>query len=53
MKFSRDTEVNKEMAAAMCRIRELEEENAILRAAAAYLSQEIIHPKGSSRPYTS
>lgn len=53
MSPSTDSQVNKEMRAALRRIRELEEENAVLRAAAAYLSQEVIRPKGSSRPYTS
>lgn len=51
MSPSADAQVNKEMSAALRRIRELEEENAVLRAAAAYLSQEVIRPKGSSRPY--
>ena len=46
-----DPEVAKEMSAALKRIRELEMENEVLRAAAAYLSQEAIRPKGSSRPW--
>lgn len=44
-------EVIKEMKAALRRVRGKEEDNAILRADAAYLSQEAIRPKGSSRPY--
>lgn len=51
MSPSSDPEVAKEMSAALKRIRELEMENEVLRAAAAYLSQETIRPKGSSRPW--
>lgn len=48
-----DPVVAKEMGQALKRIRELEMENEVLRAAAAYLSQEVIRPKGSSRPWKS
>ncbi|MBG9329769.1 IS3 family transposase, partial [Corynebacterium belfantii] len=41
-----DPVVAKEMRQALKRIRELEMENEVLRAAAAYLSQEVIRPKG-------
>lgn len=51
MSPSSDPEVVKEMSAALKRIRELEMENEVLRAAAAYLSQDVIHPKQSSRPW--
>lgn len=51
MSPSNDPEVAKEMSAALKRIRELEMENEVLRAAAAYLSQDVIRPKGSSRPW--
>ncbi len=51
MSPSNDPEVAKEMSAALKRIRELEMENEVLRAAAAYLSQEAIRPKRSSRPW--
>lgn len=51
MSPSSDPEVAKEMSAALKRIRELEMENEVLRAAAAYLSQEAIRPKRSSRPW--
>ncbi|AEX72771.1 transposase-like protein [Corynebacterium diphtheriae CDCE 8392] len=44
---------DQEMRQALKRIRELEMENEVLRAAAAYLSQEVIRPKGSSRPWKS
>lgn len=47
-----DKERMAEMTVAMRRIRELEMENKVLRAAAAYLSQEVISPKGSTRPYS-
>ena len=42
----------REMTAALKRIRELEMENKVLRAAAAYLSQEVINPKSSTRPFS-
>lgn len=51
MSPSNDPVVAKEVSAALKRIRELEMENEVLRAAAAYLSQETIRPKGSSRPW--
>lgn len=51
MSPSNDPEVAKEMSAVLKRIRELEMENEVLRAAAAYLSQEVIRPKRSSRPW--
>lgn len=51
MSPSNDPVVAKEMSAVLKRIRELEMENEVLRAAAAYLSQETIQPKGSSRPW--
>lgn len=47
-----DREKMREMTAALKRIRELEMENKVLRAAAAYLSQEVINPKGSTRPFS-
>lgn len=47
--LSRDPEENRELTKALRRIRELEMENNVLRAAAAYLSQDVISPKGSSR----
>lgn len=51
MSPSGDRAVAQEMSAALKRIRELEMENEVLRAAAAYLSQETIRLKGSSRPW--
>ena len=51
MSPSSDPAVAQEMSAAVKRIRELEMENEVLRAAAAYLSQEAIGPQGSSRPW--
>lgn len=51
MSSSSDPEVAKEMSAALKRIGELEMENEVLRAAAAYLGQEAIGPKRSSRPW--
>ena len=53
MQPSADPVVAKEISQALKRIRELEMENEILRAAAVYLSQEAIRPKGSSRPWKS
>lgn len=41
----------KEMSAALKRIRELEMENEVLRAAAAYLSQEVVDPKRPTRSW--
>lgn len=49
--LSKDREENAQMRSALKRIRQLEMENAVLRAAAAYLSQDIISPKGSTRPF--
>ena len=48
-----DPVVAKEMSQALKRIHELEMENEVLRTAAAYLSLEVIRPKGSSRPWKS
>ena len=45
MEPSADRAQLREMSAALKRIRELEMENKVLRAAAAYLSQEVIRPK--------
>lgn len=53
MQPSADPVAAKEISQALKRIRELEMENEVLRAAAAYLSQEAIRPKGSSRPWKS
>lgn len=51
MSPSGDRAVAIEMSAALKRIRELEMENEVLRVAAAYLPQEAIRPKRSSRPW--
>lgn len=48
---SSDPGVAKEMTAALRRIRELEMENEVLRAATAYLSQEAIRPQRSSKAW--
>ncbi|WP_434737329.1 transposase [Gleimia hominis] len=48
---SSDPETVKLMRAALKRIRELEMENEVLPAAAAYLSQEVIRPRLSTRPW--
>ncbi len=51
MSPSNDPEVAKEMSVAVKRIRELEIDNDVLRAAAAYVSQVVIGEEESSRPW--